>query len=164
MLRLRKIVCAVDFSDASRLALQDAAELAARFEGDVTLVHVEEPAPFTGVDLLAASSGAAELRAAELERSLARWRAEAARLSGRPAHSQLLSGAPVAELVRFAETHGADLVVVGTHGRGGLERFVLGSVAEAVARRAPCPVLLARPRQQAESDDVAEEAKQYASS
>jgi nucleotide-binding universal stress UspA family protein len=164
MLRLHKIVCAVDFSDASRLALQEAAELAARFAGEVTLVHVEEPAPFTGADLLAAGSGASELHAGELERSLARWRAEAARLSGRPAHSQLLSGAPVAELVRFAEAHGADLVVVGTHGRGGLAHLVLGSVAEAVARRAPCPVLLARPRHRTEADANAEEAKQYAAS
>jgi len=53
----------------------------------------------------------------------------------------LLSGDPGSELVHFAERENIDLIVMGTHGRTGLTRLLMGSVAEAVVRRAPCPVL-----------------------
>src|SRR5690606_23065375 len=61
--------------------------------------------------------------------------------------------APVVEaLVRYTGEVGADLVVMSTHGRSGVERLVLGSVAEAVVRRAPCPVMLVRPLEVSEDD------------
>ena len=53
-------------------------------------------------------------------------------------------GRPDVEIIRYATGHHVELIVVGTHGRGGLQHFVLGSVAERVARRAPCAVLIAR--------------------
>jgi nucleotide-binding universal stress UspA family protein len=56
----------------------------------------------------------------------------------------LLMGDPTEAIVRLAKTECADFIVMGTHGRTGLSRIFLGSVAEAVVRRAPCPVLIAR--------------------
>jgi nucleotide-binding universal stress UspA family protein len=56
----------------------------------------------------------------------------------------LLAGPPAKEIVRVARSVGADLVIVGTHGRRGVRRLVLGSVAEEVLRSAPCPVLVVR--------------------
>ena len=56
-------------------------------------------------------------------------------------HAEVAEGDPVDTIIRRAETWPADLIVMGTHGRTGLERLLLGSVAEKVLRRAPCPVL-----------------------
>lgn len=56
----------------------------------------------------------------------------------------LVEGAPAAEIVKAALEWPADLVVIGSHGRGGLQRAILGSVAKAGMRRAPCPVLVVR--------------------
>jgi nucleotide-binding universal stress UspA family protein len=64
----------------------------------------------------------------------------------------LIDGPVVDALLRYAADVGADLVVMSTHGRSGIGRLVLGSVAEAVVRRAPCPVMLVRPRDGVEND------------
>jgi nucleotide-binding universal stress UspA family protein len=50
-------------------------------------------------------------------------------------------GDPATEILKYARDHGIDLIICGTHGRSGFDRFALGSVAEAVVRKAPCPVL-----------------------
>jgi nucleotide-binding universal stress UspA family protein len=55
-----------------------------------------------------------------------------------------LSGHPVVEILRYAEANAIDLIVLGTHGRGPLSHVVMGSVAERVVRKAPCPVLTVR--------------------
>jgi nucleotide-binding universal stress UspA family protein len=81
----------------------------------------------------------------ETERELERCRARAEELSDRPTGSVLLKGAPADALVGWAREHPCDLIVLGTHGRSGLKRFVLGSVAEKVVRTAPCSVMVARP-------------------
>jgi nucleotide-binding universal stress UspA family protein len=62
----------------------------------------------------------------------------------------VLSGTPADEIVRDAERHASDLVVVGARGLGAFKRLVLGSVSESVLRHAPCPVLVVRPRPTAE--------------
>jgi len=58
--------------------------------------------------------------------------------------SSVLEGNPAVEIVKYAQENGADLIVVGTLGRGGLSRFLLGSTAEKVIRTAPCPVMVVR--------------------
>jgi nucleotide-binding universal stress UspA family protein len=58
---------------------------------------------------------------------------------------RLLSGEPAVEIARLAEEEGMGLIVMGTHGRTGFKRLLMGSVAEAVVRRAPCPVLTFKP-------------------
>ena len=138
----RNLCVAVDLSEPSREALDQAAELAGVLGADLTVVHVLAPPPSSATDLLVAPGGA-EGEAREVEEALEAWRAVAEARAGRPVRARLLVGAPAKELVRLAREEGCDLVVVGTHGRTGLRRAVLGSVAAAVVREAPCAVLVA---------------------
>ncbi len=160
MLGWKKICCATDFSEPSRIAMLDAAELARRLEADLELVHVHTPPPM-GTDVLAANVAMPELALAELEETLARWRDEAERLLGRAVRSTVLSGDAAGEIVRLARERGLDVVVVGTHGRRGLKRFVIGSVAERVVREAPCVVIVARRREETVANEIAAEAVGY---
>jgi nucleotide-binding universal stress UspA family protein len=139
-----RILCAVDFSTCSRAGLEHAVELARRFDARLSLVHV-----WRGPLAVAPAFGGAPAALAaedevELGRELDGWRAEAERLLGREVRATLAIGAAVAEVVRVAREEQSDLVVVGTHGRTGVSRAVLGSVAEGVVRQAPCAVLVAR--------------------
>lgn len=140
MAAFRRICCPVDFSEESRATLAIAADLARREGAGLALLHVTR-ARWPG-DQGAVLPGPG--REAEEIETLARWTAEAERLCGSTVRSVLLS-APAAEaIVGFARDDGVDLLVLASHGRKGMERLVLGSVAEAVLRSAPCPVLIVR--------------------
>jgi nucleotide-binding universal stress UspA family protein len=143
MLAWFDIVCGVDFSATSRPALEHSADLARRLGAKLTLLHVWH-GPAEGREPRGAAPAAARDVEAELARELEGWKREAERITGRDVEAVVRRGAPAAEIGRFAEERKADLVVVGTRGRTGLERAVLGSVAEAVVRHAPCAVLVAR--------------------
>lgn len=160
MIAWKKICCAVDFEVHSRVAMAQAADLATTFDAELTLVHVVAPPLAAASDVLVSSRGLARAEAEEAEAALARWRADAERRAGRPVSASVLEGEPAAEILRHAREERCDLLVLGTHGRTGMSRLVLGSVAERVARRAPCPVLVVHDRQAIENGDVAEEAAQ----
>jgi len=161
MIEWKKICCAIDFADPSRVAMAQAADLAKRFEAELTLVHALVPPPSAASDVLVSSRGLASVEAKEHEEKLDRWRADAERRAGRPVRSNVLCGDPATEIVRHAREEHCDLVVVGTHGRTGIPRLVLGSVAERVARQSPCPVLVVHDRSALEKEEVAEEISQY---
>jgi universal stress protein A len=161
MMAWKRICCAVDFEVQSRVAMAQAADLATRLDAELTLVHVAVSPPDAASDVLVSSRGLARVEAEEHEATLARWRADAERLAGRPVSAHVLQGEPVAEIVRHAREGRCDLLVLGTHGRAGMSRLVLGSVAERVARRSPCPVLVVHDHEAIEGREVAEEAAQY---
>lgn len=161
MLEWKKICCATDLSETSRLAMLEAAELARRLEADLELVHVHAPPPSAGTDMVAIPVEAVDTELAELEQTMALWRDEAARLSGRPVRSEVLPGDPAGVIVEIARRGAFDVVVLGTHGRRGLGRLVLGSVAERVLREAPCTVVVVRRGESAEAREIAEEAAAY---
>jgi nucleotide-binding universal stress UspA family protein len=144
------VCCAIDFSEPSLATLREAARLAGRDGAGLTLVHVyARPQPSVAPELgsLVPEQLEAAIRA-ELEPQLAAAKAEAeAAAPGISVDTILLAGRPAQEIVALAEARGFDLVVVGTHGRRGLRRAVLGSVAEHVVRSAPCPVLVFRPHE-----------------
>jgi nucleotide-binding universal stress UspA family protein len=146
-LEWKKILCPVDFSDASRDALRVACELARRFDGEVTVFHAY---PLPGYTLpegtvLPATAMLQEL-ASQTDELLAKWKAEAL-ADGAPRVSTAKAvGEPASEIVAAAEDGKFDAIVVGTHGRTGLTHVLLGSVAERVVRRAPMPVVTVRPR------------------
>jgi nucleotide-binding universal stress UspA family protein len=143
MLEWRKMGCGIDFSEHSRLAMLKACELARRLDGDLELVHVHvPPVPVGDVVVTPADLGAAAL--AEIEKRMAMWSDEAARLVGRPVRFTVVPGDAAAEIARLAREHGLDLLVLGTEGRRGLKRLLLGSVAGRVVRDAPCAVLIVR--------------------
>lgn len=140
--------------DGSELAEQALAQLEHVAPGDahITLVQVIQPplpviAAEMAVPLPAVSSE--ELRQ-EAEAYL-QTVAAPLRERGRNVHIAVVEGDAVAEtLVQYARDHGHDLILMSTHGRGGLSRLVFGSVAEAVVRHAPCPVLVVRPQAKGE--------------
>jgi len=141
MLGWKKLTCAVDLSEPSRVAMEYAVDLASRFAAELTLVHVHAPL-YAGDTVVPSSKGSASLAAAE--RTLEQWRAEAEERVRAPVRSKILFGEAVAEVLRYDSENGCDLLIVGTHGRGGIPRLVLGSVAEHLIRQSHCPVLVAR--------------------
>ena len=147
MTRWSRILCPVDFSETARAAMETAIELAAKFGAEVALVHAYPIPGYTFPDgSVVASPKMMQDLADQAERHLEEWRAQAETLVGAPRVSaQKAIGEPAAEIVSFARSSGVDLVVVGTHGRTGLEHALMGSVAERVVRRAHCPVLTVRP-------------------
>lgn len=139
----KQILIAVDGSETSRFALDEALKLAHEQGAKVVLLHVYEPivtaSTYGVVDLTQAMRNEGEKIAAD---ALAE-----ARKAGVEARTRVLdaAGRRVAGVIaEEASAAGVDLLVVGTHGRRGLEHLVLGSVAEGVARRATVPVLLIR--------------------
>ncbi len=143
----KRICCPIDFSDASRAAMEVAADLARRTGGTLVLLHAYPIPGYTFPDgSVVASPKMMQDLADQAEKHLEEWRAQAEKLVGAPrVTAQKAIGEPAAEIVSFARSAGVDLVVVGTHGRTGLEHALMGSVAERVVRRAHCPVLTVRP-------------------
>ena len=140
----KRICCGIDFSEHSRLAMEQAAELARMYDAELTLVHVHEAAPpGSGGVLLSPPELFAKMRS-DAARELEAWRRQAEFIAARLVRSILLSGDAAAEILRFARDEPTQLIVMGTHGRSGLKRLVLGSVAERVSRQADCPVLVVR--------------------
>jgi nucleotide-binding universal stress UspA family protein len=161
MLEWREICCAVDFADPSRVAMRQAADVARRFEAELTVVHVLVPPPAGASDVLVSSRGLAAVEAERAQEMLAAWRADAERRAGRTVRSRVLWGDPAAEIVRHARDERCDLLVVGTHGRTGVARLFLGSVAERVVRQSSCPVLVVHDHGVLEREEVAREIAQY---
>jgi len=139
MKMIKRIVVPVDFTDFSRRAADYAVMLARRFRAKIVLVHVIEPFTYDinesmwVVDHYTALNAIAKRLLAQQHKALSR--------KGVTAQTVLLQGRPSYEIVEVARKRRADLIVMGTHGRTGLEHVVLGSVAERVVRLAPCPVL-----------------------
>lgn len=143
-----RIVHATDFSPASQPAFRWAVELARGRRAELTLVHVlAPPMPVGGEGYVPPriyQDVLAEARA-EAQRLLAALAARARRAGAR-ASTLLLEGVAHEGIVRAVRRRRADLLVLGTHGRTGLARVFLGSVAARVVATAPCPVLTVRGR------------------
>ncbi len=142
----KRIGCSVDFSPESRVALEQAAQLATRFGATLTLVHVDDRTQAPPTDATLSGSLSLARGKLELERLLGEWTEEARRITSRPVEFLLLSGDPASEVLRAAEAQPFDVVVMGTHGRAERDRLVFGSVAQAVVRDAHCSVLVIRRR------------------
>jgi len=142
----KKILCPIDFSDASRAALETAADLAGRHGASLTLFHAYPVPGYTFPDgSFVASSKMLDELADQARRHLDEWKAIATSLGMTSVESATAVGEPAYEIITFAKEQAIDLVVVGTHGRTGLTHALMGSVAERVVRKAPCPVLTVRP-------------------
>jgi nucleotide-binding universal stress UspA family protein len=141
-----KIMCATDFSDAGLAAENQALTLARALGGELVYLHVSVETPLFG----ASASVTAELQRIYDEEH--RWATEmlaarvaAAQSRGLRARSLLRRGVPHEEIVAACAAESPDILAMGTHGRSGLDRLLMGSVAERVVRTAPCPVLTVRP-------------------
>ena len=154
MIEFKRILCPVDFSASSTRSLAHAAALARWYEAELTVLHVV-PAfePFQvggglGVPVQILNPVPREDILGEMRQLLAPAGASP------DAHLVAEAGDASTTIVDQALTTGADLIVIGTHGRRGFKRLLLGSVAETVLHEAPCPVLTVSPHTEAASADV----------
>jgi universal stress protein A len=145
-IRIQRILLPTDFSRYSAAATTYACELATKFDAELHILHVLEthlistPSFGMGLDLpryLSESKAAAEKSFTGVLDP--KWSA------GRTVIPAVVEGSPKVEIIGYARKHKIDLIVLATHGRSGLAHVLMGSVAEAVVRTAPCPVLTVRP-------------------
>jgi universal stress protein A len=133
-----RILVAVDLSPVSEPLVRFAAELASRVSGDLVLVHAYSPGD---------AATALEEAGLYLDRYIEHLRGEVNYLlmkTGVRGNSRIdiIEGNPLDAILTVASRDSADLIVMGTHGRSGLPRLLVGSVAEGVLRKAPCPVIV----------------------
>jgi nucleotide-binding universal stress UspA family protein len=146
MAAIRRILHPTDFSPASRPAFIRALELARTSRAELIVLHVMSPPILYAPDGYATPQAYDRLLAdlqADAQKQLGRLVASA-KSRGVRARGVLLEGVPPDRIARAARSTRADLVVIGTHGRTGLARLFLGSVASRVIATAPCPVLSVR--------------------
>jgi len=140
-----RILVATDFSPTSEGAWLAARRLAKPLGAEVVVLHVLVEAPLfsEGPFTMKHARNVFEAARAWVEKTLGEWVATAT-TAGVRARWTVRTGVPYKEIVAAAESERPDLIVMGTQGRGGLDRALLGSVAEKVIRLAPCPVLTVR--------------------
>ena len=138
-LGIQRILVALDFSPESHSALRYAVMLGKRFGSTLMLVHVVEPV-LTPPEVIIPEAASERLasEASAVLRDLADEISDGCRV----VETAVRRGIAFFEIIEAAKSLGADLLVVGTHGRTGLKRALLGSTAERVTRHAPCPVLV----------------------
>jgi nucleotide-binding universal stress UspA family protein len=145
-MHIRHILVPTDFSDGSIRAFETALDMARDSGARLTLFHVHHVPASVFPDVIL-PIGPELMRNVEhsVELVLDKWRDRAA-AEGVPADIRTSFGATHEEICAAADEVGADLIVIGTHGRSGISHALLGSVAEKVVRKAPCPVLTVRPQ------------------
>ena len=150
MVSIKRILCPVDFSEASRHAIDHAIALAQWYQASITTLHVCSPMfmPVPGLPSPEDRVPDAEMKRAHDEAAGGFERAKAA---GVRVDVLVDVGRPTQQILDRAASLPADLIVMGTHGTSGFEHLVLGSVTEKVLRKAPCPVLTVPPHAQATS-------------
>lgn len=136
-----KILFPTDFSTLSDAALRHATALAKDMGAKLIIVHVEEPPAAYGTGEMYYGIPDPDLPA--LNKMLEAVKPSDASV---PCEHRMITGDPAGEVVALAEQEKVDLIVLGTHGRTGLGRLLMGSVAEAIVRRAPCPVITFKER------------------
>ena len=147
MISLKKILLPTDFSEYSEAARDFACSLVEKFGAELHLLHVLQDlvamAPEPGMAFPPPGDYMQELEASARQ-ALEKRPGES--LSGdHTVVREVRHGSPFLEIIRYAKDNDIDLIVMGTHGRSGLAHVLLGSVAEKVVRKSPCPVLTVRP-------------------
>jgi nucleotide-binding universal stress UspA family protein len=154
MAAISTVLCPIDFSDTSRHALDHAIAVAKWYGARLVGIHVYTPLfyPVTGF-VVAGYSGelvSDDVAIKRMEQD-AMAALESARAAGLSVDVCIEKGPPANAILSSAKTLPADLIVIGTHGAGGFEHLLLGSVTERVLRRSPCPVMTVPPRARATS-------------
>lgn len=145
MVTIRKVLFPTDFSEASEAAWGFALSFAKEFRAEVVLLHVVPEPPrlaeayemeFTPERFIKAATDEAQRLLADMQAKAADWNVTLI--------PRVRQGVEFREIIAAAREARADLIVMGTHGRTGLAHALIGSVAEKVVRKAPCPVLTVR--------------------
>lgn len=143
-MQAKKILFPTDFSTVSDEALKFATMLARDTGAKLVILHVEEPpTAYGGGDMY---YGVPEPDTGALKRMLEALKPDDAKV---PYEQHLVLGSPADEIIEYAKREQVDMIVMASHGRTGIVRFLMGSVAERVVREAPCPVVTVKAHQAA---------------
>lgn len=147
MLHLQNILVPIDFSECAENALHLALDLAVRAGAELHLVHVWPEASLSEIVAINEGEAARDVAFQLNEATVEPLRRLDPEVRGKIdiVHELLKNGHPAEAILAYARDHEIDLIVMGTHGRRGLRRWILGSVTEEVLHEAPCPVLAVRP-------------------
>lgn len=149
MIKLDRILVPTDFSEHSSTALQYAKALAERFGSELHLLYVMQDVVATvpaASGLLFASAGDFIVEVRRNAEMAMKKLVDSQQMTGRRLVTEIRSGQPFLEIVRYARETDSDLIVIATHGRSALAHALMGSVAERVVRHGSCPVLTVRPK------------------
>jgi nucleotide-binding universal stress UspA family protein len=145
MIRLKRILVPTDFSESARHALTYGLSFAREYEAELVLLHVVEVVPVGyASDLFPAPMAAVFQEISAYARAELGKLAALARERSVVVRELVTQGKPSAEIVRTARDEAVDMIVLGTHGKGVLDKALFGSTTERVVRGAPCPVLTCR--------------------
>ena len=148
MIHLRRLLVPTDFSDSARQALTYGLSFAREYKAELLLLHVVEIVPVGyASDLFPVPMATVFQELSGYARSELSKLAALAHERGLVTRELVAQGKPSAEIVRVAREETVDMIVLGTHGRGMLDKALFGSTTERVVRRAPCPVLTCRLRE-----------------
>lgn len=144
MIDIKKVLLPVDFSGASKALLPYAIDLAGKYGSRLFILYVAED-PFTHTGSYPITDFLPDQYIEDVvpysQRRLATFVAENISKSSLDVEEIVLTGHPAEEIIRYADHEGMDLLIIGSHGFKGFEKFLFGSVAEKVIKMAPCPVL-----------------------
>jgi nucleotide-binding universal stress UspA family protein len=152
MIEIKRILCPVDFSDYSRQALHYAGSIAKWYESSVTVLYVHPAVPVAAAAPGAPAFPPFAVTASDRDKLLTSMKSfvEHETHSVAPIDYRVVEGPVGPEILDVARGVSADLIVMGTHGRSGFERLMVGSVTERILRKASCPVLSVPPAVQGE--------------
>jgi nucleotide-binding universal stress UspA family protein len=144
-MQIKTILFPTDFSQGARAAMDHAVSLARDYDAKLILLYVIQdisiaewyiPSSLSVTDLVEDMQKSAW-------KEMDKWAAEVS-AKVKTVEKTVVRGVPFVEIIRTAKEKGADLLVIGTHGRTGIDHMLFGSTAEKVVRKAPCPVLTVR--------------------
>jgi nucleotide-binding universal stress UspA family protein len=141
-MKMKKIIFATDYSEVNKKALDFAVSMARGAGALLLIVHVSEREQYPVGELFDEEAQPHSAEMTELKAvvpSDPEVRCEHRLIYGEPGSADITK--PAVEIVKFADKEQVDAIVIGTHGRTGLSRVLMGSVAESVVRKAPCPVV-----------------------
>jgi nucleotide-binding universal stress UspA family protein len=142
-MKFKRVLVAVDETSIAAHAAEVASEIGRGLQAELAFVYVVVPPPNPPMETLVSQEQLVAVASLEARQLLSKF---TERTSGQSKPMQFIRvGEAAAEILATAKEWSADMVVIGSHGRGGIKRLVLGSVAESVMRRARCPVLVVRP-------------------
>ncbi len=147
---MKRILAAVDGSEASMRAVELAADLATKFQAELVLIDVVEHgsppdwalAEYVRLDQIPGDMG--QFAESFARDALEKARAQAVARGAGPVRSEIRFGDPAQEILKFREETEADAIIIGSRGRGRLAGVLLGSVSQKIASQAPCMVAIAR--------------------
>ncbi len=141
MISIKNILCPTDFSEDAENAIKYGVEFAKRFEAILHLHHVVN-VPYMSVAYeIGPDVVAARETAENYAKDYMAKKAKELEAAGVNVHVHLSVGTPFVDIVALAKEKGIDLIIVATHGKGAIEHMLMGSTAERIVRKAPCPVL-----------------------